>query len=25
MDMYTPMEYQGVEGMYRFMAQCESR
>lgn len=25
MDMHTPMEYQGVEGMYRFMAQCESR
>ncbi|KAH4599652.1 hypothetical protein HBI37_199490 [Parastagonospora nodorum] len=25
MDMHTPMEYQGLEGMYRFMAQCESR
>ncbi|KAF2029417.1 hypothetical protein EK21DRAFT_101190 [Setomelanomma holmii] len=25
MDMHTPMEYQGIEGMYRFMAQCESR
>jgi hypothetical protein len=25
MDMHTPMEYQGVEGMYRFMSQCESR
>jgi hypothetical protein len=25
MDMHTPLEYQGVEGMYRFMAQCESR
>jgi len=24
MDMHTPLEYQGVEGMYRFMAQCES-
>lgn len=23
-DMHTPLEYQGVEGMYRFMAQCES-
>lgn len=22
---HTPLEYQGVEGMYRFMAQCESR
>ncbi|KAL5116749.1 hypothetical protein ACEQ8H_005361 [Pleosporales sp. CAS-2024a] len=25
MDMHSPLEYQGVEGMYRFMAQCESR
>jgi hypothetical protein len=25
MDMHTPMEYQGLEGIYRFMAQCESR
>jgi hypothetical protein len=25
MDMHTPLEYQGVEGMYRFYAQCESR
>ncbi|KAF1833560.1 hypothetical protein BDW02DRAFT_569873 [Decorospora gaudefroyi] len=25
MDMHTPLEYQGIEGMYRFMAQCESR
>ncbi|KAH8731221.1 hypothetical protein GQ44DRAFT_746538 [Phaeosphaeriaceae sp. PMI808] len=25
MNMHTPMEYQGVEGMYRFMAQYESR
>jgi len=25
MDMHTPLEYQGVEGMYRFMSQCESR
>jgi hypothetical protein len=25
MDMHTPMEYQGIEGMYRFMSQCESR
>jgi hypothetical protein len=25
MDIHTPMEYQGVEGMYRFYAQCESR
>lgn len=25
MDMHTPMEFQGVEGMYRFIAQCESR
>ncbi|KAF1915158.1 hypothetical protein BDU57DRAFT_557360 [Ampelomyces quisqualis] len=24
-DLHTPMEYQGVEGMYRFMSQCESR
>jgi len=24
MDMHTPLEYQGVEGMYRFYAQCES-
>lgn len=24
MDMHTPLEYQGIEGMYRFMAQCES-
>lgn len=24
LDMHTPLEYQGVEGMYRFMAQCES-
>jgi len=24
-DLHTPLEYQGVEGMYRFMAQCESR
>jgi hypothetical protein len=25
MDMHTPMEFQGIEGMYRFMSQCESR
>ncbi|KAF2855981.1 hypothetical protein T440DRAFT_384043 [Plenodomus tracheiphilus IPT5] len=25
MDMHTPLEYTGVEGMYRFMSQCESR
>ena len=25
MDMDIPLEYQGVEGMYRFMAHCESR
>jgi hypothetical protein len=24
-DMYTPLEFQGVEGMYRFMAHCEAR
>ncbi|KAF1840713.1 uncharacterized protein K460DRAFT_370679 [Cucurbitaria berberidis CBS 394.84] len=24
MDLHTPLEYQGVEGMYRFMAQCET-
>ncbi|KAH9865394.1 hypothetical protein J1614_008977 [Plenodomus biglobosus] len=24
MDLHTPLEYTGVEGMYRFMAQCES-
>lgn len=23
-DMHTPLEYQGIEGMYRFMAQCET-
>ncbi|KAF2131323.1 hypothetical protein P153DRAFT_192551 [Dothidotthia symphoricarpi CBS 119687] len=23
-DLHTPFEYQGVEGMYRFLAQCES-
>lgn len=23
MDAHTPLEYQGIEGMYRFMAQCE--
>lgn len=23
-DLHTPLEYQGVEGMYRFLAQCES-
>jgi len=25
MDMDIPLEYQGVEGMYRFIAHCESR
>jgi hypothetical protein len=25
MDMHTPLEYQGIEGIYRFMEQCESR
>jgi hypothetical protein len=25
MDMHTPLEYQGLEGMYRFMAQYEAR
>ncbi|KAF2002897.1 hypothetical protein P154DRAFT_520657 [Amniculicola lignicola CBS 123094] len=24
MDMHTPLEYQGFEGIYRFMEQCES-
>ncbi|KAF2661420.1 hypothetical protein K491DRAFT_774088 [Lophiostoma macrostomum CBS 122681] len=24
MDMHTPLEYQGIEGIYRFMEQCES-
>jgi hypothetical protein len=24
-DMHTPLEYQGVEGMYRFIAHCEAR
>jgi hypothetical protein len=24
MDMHTPLEYQGIEGMYKFIAQCES-
>jgi hypothetical protein len=24
-DMHSPLEYQGVEGMYRFMAHCETR
>jgi len=23
--MHTPLEYQGIEGIYRFMEQCESR
>lgn len=23
MDMHTPLEYQGIEGIYRFMEQCE--
>ena len=23
-DMHTPLEYQGIEGIYRFMQQCES-
>lgn len=25
MDLHTPLEYQGIEGIYRFMEQCESR
>jgi hypothetical protein len=25
MDEHTPLEYQGVEGIFRFMEQCESR
>ncbi|KAF2706679.1 hypothetical protein K504DRAFT_412118 [Pleomassaria siparia CBS 279.74] len=25
MDMHTPLEYQGIEGIYRFMEQCDSR
>ncbi|KAF1936562.1 hypothetical protein EJ02DRAFT_470365 [Clathrospora elynae] len=25
LDIHTPLEYQGVEGMYRFMALCEAR
>jgi hypothetical protein len=24
-DIHTPLEYQGIEGIYRFMEQCESR
>ncbi|KAH7385766.1 hypothetical protein BKA66DRAFT_416429 [Pyrenochaeta sp. MPI-SDFR-AT-0127] len=24
MNMHSPLEYQGVEGMYRFMSQCET-
>lgn len=24
MDLHTPLEYQGIEGIYRFMEQCES-
>jgi hypothetical protein len=25
LDMHTPLEYQGFEGIYRFMEQCEAR
>jgi hypothetical protein len=25
MDHYTPLEYQGIEGIYRFMEHCETR
>ncbi len=25
LDMHTPFEYQGIEGVYRFMSQCETR
>lgn len=25
MDIHTPLEYQGIEGIYRFMEHCESR
>ena len=24
-EMHTPLEYQGIEGIYRFIEQCESR